>query len=55
MGCYLANSDRSIRDAGLLYNLVLNEVEKGLIDAVLDFTDGNESYASRILGMSRGT
>lgn len=38
-----------------LYGLVLAEVEKPLIEMVLQLTNGNQSKAAKILGISRGT
>lgn len=38
-----------------LYNLVLAEVEKPLIQMVLKLTNNNQSKAAIILGLSRGT
>lgn len=38
-----------------LHELVVNEVERALIERVLDYTDGNESRTAKILGISRGT
>ena len=38
-----------------LYTMVLNEIEKPLIQAVLKYTDNNQSIAAKILGLSRGT
>ena len=38
-----------------LYGLVLSEIEQPLFKAVLDFTSGNQSVASELLGISRGT
>lgn len=38
-----------------LYSLVLAEVEKPLIEMVLKLTNGNQSKAAIILGISRGT
>lgn len=40
---------------GDLYQLVLSEVEKPLFEAVLDYTNGNQSEAAEILGINRGT
>jgi Fis family transcriptional regulator len=37
-----------------LYRLVMNEVERPLFRAVLDYTDGNQSQAAEILGINRG-
>ncbi|MBV52451.1 MAG: DNA-binding transcriptional regulator Fis [Coxiellaceae bacterium] len=38
-----------------LYNLVLAEVEKPLLELVLKLTNNNQSKAAIILGLSRGT
>jgi Fis family transcriptional regulator, factor for inversion stimulation protein len=38
-----------------LYDLVIGEVEKPLLRAVLDYTGGNQSQAASILGINRGT
>jgi Fis family transcriptional regulator len=38
-----------------LYGLVLAEVEKPLLEMVLQLTNGNQSKAAIILGLSRGT
>jgi len=38
-----------------LYDIVITEMEKALIERVLDYTGGNESRAAKILGISRGT
>ena len=38
-----------------LYNMVLAQVEKPLIQMVLQLTNGNQSKAAIILGISRGT
>jgi len=38
-----------------LYNLVLNEVEGPLLEAVLKHTGSNQSKASIMLGLNRGT
>lgn len=40
---------------GDLYQLVLGEVEKPLFNAVLSYTNGNQSEAAEILGINRGT
>jgi Fis family transcriptional regulator len=40
---------------GDLYQLVIGEVEKPLLKAVLDYTNGNQSEAAEILGINRGT
>lgn len=38
-----------------LYNMVLSEIEEPLLQTVLAFTNGNQSKAAIILGLSRGT
>ena len=38
-----------------LYNLVINEVELPLIEAVMVFTNKNQSQAANILGINRST
>ena len=38
-----------------VYQLVLNEVEPPLLDAVMRFSNNNQSKASRILGINRTT
>jgi len=40
---------------GDLYELVLSEVEKPLLQTVLEYTGGNQSEAASILGINRGT
>lgn len=40
---------------GDLYQLVLGEIEKPLFEAVLEYTNGNQSEAAEILGINRGT
>ena len=41
-----------IRD---LHRFVLDEVERPLLEIVLEHTGGNQTHAARILGISRGT
>lgn len=38
-----------------LHALVISEVEKPLLEAVLNHTKSNQSKAARMLGLSRGT
>jgi Fis family transcriptional regulator len=38
-----------------LYELVLAEVEAPLMEAVMAFTQGNQTKASQVLGLNRGT
>lgn len=45
------NGDRP----GDLYDLVMGEVERPLFEAVMKYTQGNQSQAAGILGINRGT
>ena len=45
------NGDRP----GDLYDLVIGEVERPLFQAVMNYTQGNQSQAAGILGVNRGT
>ena len=38
-----------------LHSLVIREVEKPLLEAVLNHTKSNQSKAAKMLGLSRGT
>ncbi len=38
-----------------LYDLILAEVEAPLMEAVMQYTKGNQSRAAIVLGLSRGT
>ncbi len=38
-----------------LYQLVLNEIEQPLLETVMQHTEGNQTRAARILGISRST
>ncbi|HWR80467.1 MAG TPA: DNA-binding transcriptional regulator Fis [Pseudomonas sp.] len=50
---YFANLEgASVSD---LYNLVLSEVEAPLLESVMDFVKGNQTKASEMLGLNRGT
>lgn len=40
---------------GDLYDLIVEGVEKPLIDIVLKETDGNQTHAANILGINRNT
>jgi len=42
-------------DINGLYQLVMSEVEQPMLEAVLEHTNGNQSAAAAILGISRGT
>lgn len=54
----MANYFADVDDEALisdLYELVLSEVEAPLLQAVLKQTEGNQSRASTMLGLNRGT
>lgn len=38
-----------------MYNLVLQQVEQPLFEAILEHTRGNQSRAAEMLGLNRGT
>jgi Fis family transcriptional regulator len=38
-----------------LHEMVLREIERPLIETVLDATDGNQTRAAKMLGLSRST
>jgi Fis family transcriptional regulator len=38
-----------------LYQMVISEVEQPMLEAVLDYTRGNQSQAADILGINRNT
>ncbi len=40
---------------GDLYKMVMEEVEEPLFRSVLEYTGGNQSKASELLGINRGT
>jgi len=42
-------------DVSDIYQMVINEVEPSLFQAVLKHTRGNQSRAAEILGLNRGT
>ena len=43
------------QDTTDLYQMVLSEIEGPLLEAVLEYTNNNQSRASAILGLNRGT
>ena len=50
---YLQNLDgHEVND---LHQMVIGEVERPLIETVLDYTQGNQTQAARLLGVSRST
>ncbi|MDC0948389.1 helix-turn-helix domain-containing protein [Gammaproteobacteria bacterium] len=38
-----------------LHAIVIGEAERALIESVMEFVDGNQSRAARILGINRNT
>jgi two-component system nitrogen regulation response regulator GlnG len=52
---------RKVRDAlesggkGAIYRTVLEHIERPLLEAVLDYTDGNQIRAASLLGINRNT
>jgi Fis family transcriptional regulator len=42
-------------DTSNLYQLVLSEVERPMLESVMTYVSGSRTRAARILGMSRGT
>jgi Fis family transcriptional regulator len=51
--CYFKSLDG--QPTSNLYEMVLGEIERPLLAAVLSFTHNNQTEAARILGLSRGT
>ncbi len=43
------------QSASNIYEMVISEVEAPLLEAVMQFTKGNQSKAAILLGISRGT
>jgi len=48
-------SDMDGHEPNNLHELVMAEVEKPLIESVIDNTRGNISHAAKLLGLNRGT
>ena len=46
---------RDGEDTSDFYNLVLSEVEEPLLRVVLEYCSNNQSRASELLGLNRGT
>ena len=38
-----------------LYDFIIDQIEKGIIEEVLEFTKGNRTQSSEILGITRTT
>jgi Fis family transcriptional regulator len=59
-GCVRKALDKYFADldghaAGELYQLMLGEVERPLLERVMHHTRGNQTQASQLLGINRGT
>lgn len=59
-GCVRQSVEKYLNDmAGFapdnLYDLLLREVERPLLETVLAHTGGNQTRAAQILGLNRGT
>lgn len=50
---YFAHLDG--QDASDVYQMVLSEVEAPLLEAVMTYTRSNQTRASQLLGLNRGT
>lgn len=48
-------NDLNGEEARGVYQMVLGEVEKPLLEAVLKHTDENQSKAAKVLGINRST
>lgn len=53
----MVNYFRNLEGAepGNIYDMVLTEVEAPLLEAVMEFTQHNQSRAAHIMGLNRGT
>lgn len=59
-GCVRKALDKYFSDLdghapGELYQLMLGEVERPLLEKVMQHTKGNQTHASQLLGINRGT
>ena len=52
---YISAQKGQLADNLNLYELILAEVEAPLMQAVMEYTKGNQSKAAIVLGLSRGT
>ena len=43
------------QDVTDVYNMVLSEVEAPLVESVMNYVKGNQTRASEVLGLNRGT
>ncbi len=59
-GCVRKALDKYFADLdghkpGDLYHLMLGEVERPLLEKVIQYASGNQTHAAEILGINRGT
>ena len=52
---YMRLHDHNDQQKSALYTLMIEQAEAGLIQAALEFTEGNVSSSARIMGISRNT
>ena len=48
-------TDLEGEEPGLVYDMVIAKVEKPLLETVLNYTEGNQTRAAKILGLNRNT
>ncbi len=48
-------ADLEGEEPGSVYNMVLNKVEKSLLETILVHTSGNQTRSAKILGLNRNT
>ncbi|MBX3617412.1 helix-turn-helix domain-containing protein [Nitrosomonas sp.] len=53
IGCYLNDLDGE--KPGHIYNMVIQSVEKPLIEIAMQYTKGNQTRAAELLGINRNT
>lgn len=58
--CVQAALERYFQDLdgekpGALYDMVLEQVEPPLLEAAMDYANGNQSQAAKLLGINRNT
>ena len=53
LGVYFQNIGEAVPQN--LYELVMSEIELPLMEAVMEYTNNNQSRAAKILGINRGT
>ncbi len=53
VSCYVANLNG--QSTTELYEVILCEVEKPMLDIIMQYTRGNQTHAASMLGINRGT